>query len=509
MRSVARSGLSLAAAVSLALSSVFSQGIVLPQQASAQESPRNYIKLEVADSRKTQAVRLGLNKSIVIDLPADAHDILVANPEVADAVTRTSRRIYLFGKEIGQTNIFIFDGRGKQIAALELSIERDIAMLEETIHRLIPNSNVKAEMINDNLVLTGYVATPQDSASAMRIARVFVEGRETDDDSGAAGSGQLVVGDTSSNDEEKPDPIINMLRVDGEDQVHLKVVIAEIQRSVVKQLGIEPNIFNASNGIGEGTDGLGFQILGGQASTLETAGVAGGRFLASDSLGTFGATYRALERTGVMRTLAEPSLTAISGEKAHFRVGGSYWTPKEIKGDGGIEFESLDYGIALSFVPVVLTQGRISLKLRTEVSEPTAQGTYALTSRASLFTTRKRLADTTVELPSGGSMVIAGLVQDNIRQAINGQPWLKDIPFFGTLFRSREFVRNESEVVIIVTPYLVKPTARRNLTTPDKNFQPASDSTGYLLGRINRVYGTKQGKLPKGRYTGSVGFIFK
>ncbi|MBN9269203.1 MAG: type II and III secretion system protein family protein, partial [Mesorhizobium sp.] len=225
----------------------------------------------------------------------------------------------------------------------------------------------------------------------------------------------------------------------------------------------------------------------------------------------------AMEQSGVMKTLAEPTLTAVSGEKATFRVGGEYnmvngvsnaksndnqnadrvWTSKQV-----------EYGIGLEFQPVVLSAGRISLKVRTSVSEPTTEGSFSL-GDTNIISLRKRLADTTVELPSGGSMMIAGLVRDDVRQAVNGLPGLTKIPVLGTLFRSRDFVRNESELVIIITPYLARPVARNELAKPDDNFNAASDGAGMFLGRVNRVYGTMQTDRPAGRYHGVVGFIYK
>ncbi len=215
-----------------------------------------------------------------------------------------------------------------------------------------------------------------------------------------------------------------------------------------------------------------------------------------------------------MRTLAEPSLTAVSGEQAHFRSGGRYNVVREFDentDDGGRSYRSEEtrYGISLSFTPVVLSEGRISLKIRTEVSEPTTRGATNFGTFGNSPGVRERVADTTVELPSGGSMVIGGLIQDDVRQAVNGHPGLMSIPIFGSLFRSREFLRNETELLVLVTPYLVRPTARSKIARPDEGFQPASDAAGYFMGRVNRVYGTKQGDLPKGRYTGSIGFILK
>ena len=217
-----------------------------------------------------------------------------------------------------------------------------------------------------------------------------------------------------------------------------------------------------------------------------------------------------------MRTLAEPTLTAVSGEKATFRVGGEYsMVTAHSVADDSIDYdlEVVEYGIGLEFLPVVLSPGRISLKIRTTVSEPTAEDSVGLSAGVTqpgtnVLAIRKRLADTTVELPSGGSMMIAGLVRDDIRQVVNGVPGLSKIPVLGTLFRSRDFRRNETELVIIVTPYLARPVARSQLARPDDNFNPPNDRAGYFLGQVNRLYGGAQ-PAPDGKYHGNVGFIYK
>jgi pilus assembly protein CpaC len=230
-----------------------------------------------------------------------------------------------------------------------------------------------------------------------------------------------------------------------------------------------------------------------------------------------------MEQSGVMKTLAEPTLTAVSGEKATFKVGGEFNlitgrtnNTSDDNQTGNVTYtnDKLEYGIGLEFQPVVLSAGRISLKVRTSVSEPTTEGATTLEAGGNLpgttlLSIRKRLADTTIELPSGGSMMIAGLVRDDVRQAVSGLPGLTKIPVLGTLFRSRDFVRNETELVVIITPYLVKPVARNDLAKPDDNFTPASDGAAMFLGRVNRVYGTMQTDLPAGRYHGVVGFIYK
>jgi pilus assembly protein CpaC len=280
----------------------------------------------------------------------------------------------------------------------------------------------------------------------------------------------------------------------------------------MKQLGVN----FVANGGREGISwGVMSSNVAGLGKPLSQFGSALDLVSGSTSLQSY---LNAMEQSGVMKTLAEPTLTAVSGEQATFRVGGEYnMVTGRGGGDGGESFtydiSKIDYGIGLEFKPVVLSPGRISLKVRTSVSEPTTEGSVSLEAARGLGTNvlsiRKRLADTTVELPSGGSMMIAGLVRDDVRQAINGLPGLSKIPVLGALFRSRDFVRNESELVIIVTPYLSRPVARNELAAPTDNFNAASDGAGMFLGRVNRVYGTMQTQKPAGRYHGVVGYIYK
>jgi pilus assembly protein CpaC len=473
---------------------------------------RNYIKLNPTAIGGNQRISVGLNKSMVIDLPGDAHDILVANPDVADAITRTSRRIYIFAKQVGETNIFIFDASGRQLLSIDLVIERDIAGLEANLAKYIPGSDIRVEMVNDNVILTGTVPTPQASARAVDLARVFVTGGEATTnqfDTQTAGSGDTIyLGDE---EERQVSQIVNLLQIDGEDQVNLKVTIAEIQRTVVKQLGIDLTAVGAAGS-------LTYALVGdnpfplGKTTSHSRAGI--GYTHGSNSIDT---VIRALDQSGVMRTLAEPSLTAISGETARFRVGGEYQVSdgKDEDDDGSVtyNYRQVEYGVGLAFTPVVLSPGRISLKIKTEVSEPTTEGSYAIPrgkfGAATAPGIRRRLAETTVELPSGGTMVLAGLLKDDVRQTVSGFPGLSKIPVIGTLFRSREFQRYETELVILVTPYLVRPVARSAMARPDDNFNAPNDGAGIFLGRVNRIYGVVDGNLPPGRYNGQVGFIYK
>ncbi|WP_246673146.1 type II and III secretion system protein family protein [Mesorhizobium sp. B2-4-14] len=477
-------------------------------------------KVDIAAT--SQRVKLGLNKSVVIDLPQDAYDILVANPAVADAVTRTARRIYLFGKQVGQTNIFVFDKDGKPLASLDLQVERDVTGLEDYLRRLVPGSDIKVELLNDNVILTGSVETPIDAKRAVELASALVAGGEATtgqySQTAAGGSASSGVAINNPDSARQKSTIINLLKIVGEDQVTLKVTVAEVSRSVMKQLSMNLVASGSSNGVSwsalsQTVTGLGKQISDSGLSVASSVG--------STSIEAY---LNAMEEAGVMKTLAEPTLTAVSGEKATFKVGGNYNMVTGVSSatsddnqTGKLQYSinQIEYGIGLEFQPVVLSAGRISLKIRTSVSEPTVSGSVTQSSSSStpatnILSLRQRLADTTVELPSGGSMMIAGLVQDNVRQAASGLPGLSKIPVLGTLFRSRDFVRDESELVIIVTPYLVRPTARNELAKPDDNFNPAGDKAANFLGRVNRIYnGSLPAQVPQGQYYGSVGYIYK
>lgn len=449
-------------------------------------------------------LNLGLNKALVVDLPADAHDILVSDPTMADAVTRTSRRIYLFGKTVGQTNIFVFGANGEEIATLDISIERDITGLQANLKRFIPDSDIRVEIVSDNVVLTGSVRTPMDSSRAVDLAEAFLKGGEaTTRNETASGSGtSSAVAIFAEN--RQTSQIKNFLTIDGEDQVTLKVTVAEIKRSVLKQIGFDNLVGNSS--------GLAVAQLG-SISTDSSTGLITGDPSTATSGGGISALFKyalgkydihsymnALEQAKAVRTLAEPTLTAISGQAATFNSGGQtlYSTTDS---DGKVTITPYTYGIALSFTPVVLSAGRISLHINTQVSEPV--GT------AGTPTYNQRTADTSVELPSGGSIALAGLMSDNVQQTTNGTPGASKIPILGALFRQKSFERDESELVIIATPYLVRPVARNALSRPDDNFSPTGDAATFFLNRVNKVYGRRDTPVADAEFHGSVGFIYK
>ena len=431
--------------------------------------------------QSSRSIVLGLNKAAIVELPVAARDVLVSNPEIVDAVVRTNRRTYLIGLAVGQTNAFFFNEAGQQILNLEIRVARDLTGLRETLRQYFPKANIDVEAINDHVVLSGMVASATEADRAHDLAARFI-------------------GVTREN-------VLNMLGIEGKDQVMLKVTVAEMQRNVIKQLGV--NLTSAAD-FGDFALRLAtnnnFSIQGQSLGGLSTEGTA-----VSGSDGSVGAALRMMERTGLLKTLAEPNLTAISGESAKFLAGGEFPVPTSRDRDGNVQLEFKPFGVGLNFTPVVLSEGRISLKISTEVSELSSEGAFVLQGASGDGVTvpglKVRRAETTLELPSGGSLVMAGLLSDSTRQNIDGVPGAKDIPVLGQLFRSRDYQSNETELVVIVTPYLVDPTSRDKLALPTDGFAPASDMDTILMGRLNATYGAR-GSAPAGKsLQGPVGFV--
>lgn len=470
----------------------------------------------------TRGVTIGRNKSMLVELPRDLRDVVVSNPEILDAVVQSSNRVYLIGKKNGQANAFFFDTRGEQVLTLEVLVEHDTSALDSLLRRLLPGSNIKSEILNETVILTGTVRSPIDSTRASDVASRFI------------------VGPNAADDTRHRAKVINMIAVEGEDQVMLRVTVAEVQRSLLKQFGINlgavvnsgnfttsvlsENSLPLSAARGLGTlptpgIGAGAAAAAGAAITCATAGILcnhnGGP--SPNVFGNSGTTtgwsggsaritsaLRALERDGLIKTLAEPNLTAVSGETAKFLAGGEFPIPV-VDAQGALSVTFKEFGVGLAFTPMVLSEGRISLKIETEVSELTSQGAVTL-STIQIPALKKRQAKSTVELPSGGSLALAGLLSDDLRQNIDGFPGLKDVPVLGTLFRSRDFIKEETELVVIVTPYMVRPTARQQLARPDDGLAAATDMKANFLGHLNRVYG-RGAPLPDGGLKGDYGFI--
>ena len=481
----------------------------------AGRSGRTNVAMESTDGVLAKRINMGVGKSVTIDLPRDASEIFVANPQVANAVVRSARKLYVIAMSGGQTTIFASDAQGRQIATIEISIGRDIQELDRILKAAMPNSNIILRTVSDTIILTGAVDSAGEAQKALDIANGFTNSSSggggapaaAGGAAGAAAGGAAAGGGSSSK-------VINSLTIRGRDQVMVKVTMAEIQRQVMKQLGVTDAI--ARGGWGSLTQQnpltLNLQQLTTGSAKL---GAIDALTATGSSLSGLGMQLKAFERAGVARMLAEPTVTAISGENAKFTAGGELPVPTSQTCTAGACTLGMDfkpYGVTLNFTPVVLAEGRILLRIATEVTEidPTTSINFSNTNASAsvnvpAFLTRKN--ETSVELPSGGSIVSAGLIQSHGRAVINGYPGLMNLPILGTLFRSRDYQRDETELMIMVTPYIVKPVNGADLAKPTDGFTDATDPQALLLGRVNRLYSTTTNPQVIQNFKGRVGFI--
>lgn len=477
---------------------------------------------------RTQVLNLPKGRSAVIDLPVDAADVFVSNPAVADAVLRNPRRIFVLGVAAGQSDAIFFDASGRQILNLSVRVEAPTDQLADTIRRIYPQAQVEVENVNGFVILNGLVANAAEAEAIQRLASAFAE---------------------------KPENVINSLAIAGQDQVMLKVRIVEVERNTIKQLGLAADVvYNngtrsysfgrgntfSTNGGYQGGRGLCYGQRGARPTNLTSSSSdSNSTSLTTTSpdgslVGTVGRTVQdtassawstltgnnaqhcleAFERVGLVRTLAEPNLTAVSGEAARFLAGGEFPVPVNQDTQGRITVEFKPFGVGLGFTPVVLSGGRISIKLSTEVSELTNTGAYTLNGNFTIPALSVRRAETTVEMQSGSSLMIAGLLQSNYKQTIDSLPGLTSLPVLGTLFRSRDFLSEETELVVIVTPYLVTPGHPDGLQTPADNLQIAHDMESVFLGRLNKVVRESNGDFaseppPPGAYQAPIGYVIE
>lgn len=441
---------------------------------------------EYAISRKLD---LSIGRSLVVELPRDAKEVFVANPKVANAVVRTARKLFIIGIADGATSMFVMDGEGRQITALEINVGRDLNVLRQTLRTALPNSQIEIKPAGDSILLIGSVPNASEATQAVDIANAFVGVSEKSDKKGA---------------------VINSLTIRDRDQVMVKVVVSEVQRKAIKQLGI--------NSTGEWKLGK-FSVtpsidnpLPLQPQALSATAITAGLGNAQNF------TLRALERAGLARVLAEPTVTAISGETAKFTAGGEVPIPKGQncsydtfnRRSCSIQIEYKPVGVTLNFTPIVLSDNKISMRIATEVTELDFENQLRLSGSEdaglNMPAFRVRKSDTTVELPSGGTLATAGLIQRVTKQSLNGLPGLMNLPIIGTLFRSRDYQREETELMITATPYIAKPMQPTQVQRPDDGFIESHDTQAILLGRLNKIYGSGGGAAPQA-YKGRVGFI--
>lgn len=428
----------------LACAAMLASGLAgLPASAPAQptaERPTNDVALSVGTGRM---VRLG----------GAMTDLFVANDAIADVQVRSSNQLYIFGKAAGQTTVYATDAAGRVVYSANVRVGNNIDSIDALLHAAMPEAQIQATTMNGVVLLTGTVKGPDDGSEAVDLVQAYV------------GEGMKVV---------------SRLKTATPLQVMLQVKIAEVNRSLVKSIGV--NLASADPsagflfGVSQGRPGAISEDLGSftKIDNGTTIGI-GGNLLGLD----LRAAIDLAENDGLVTTLAEPSLTALSGETASFLAGGEFPIPIS-QSLGAVTIEYKSYGVGLAFTPIVLDNGRIFMRVRPEVSELSNEGSIELNGyEVPAITTRR--AETTVELGSGQSFMIGGLLRNTNANSIQKAPWLGDLPILGALFRSNNFRRAETELVIIVTPYLVKPVSGRQIALPTDGVTTPNDPQRVLM----------------------------
>ncbi len=437
-----------------------------------------------ASTPASSTLQIEVNKGRLVHLDQPAASVFVADPNVADVQVKSPSLVYLFGKAAGETTLYAVSDNDQVLVNANVVVRHNVERLEQAIHDMLPRSAVSVSTVDDALVLEGTVFSAAEGEDVRRIAAHFV-----------------------------PDPkqLINKMKVDAPNQVNIRVRVAEMSRTVTKEFG-----FNWENLFGIGKFALGMST---GHSVLQAAGVFNTRTTVqgtNSSVNNLSGAYTgggqdinvlidALEAQNLVTVLAEPNLSALSGEPASFLAGGEFPIPVP-QGNNTITIDFKKFGVSLNFVATIAGGNRINLHVQPEVSELSSSGSIQVSGiTVPALTTRR--AETTLELSSGQSFAIAGLLQNNINQNVNKFPWLGDVPVLGTLFRSNSFQRGETELVIIVTPYIVRPTATANrLQLPTDGYIAPNDERQLLNGDMNRPQFQKQGTAPASRSgTGLIG----
>lgn len=447
--------------------------------------------LRVMRGAASSALKVPMNRAVVVESDVPFAELSIANPGIADISTLSDRTIYVLGKLPGRTTMTLLGGDGRLITNVEVQVTPDITEFKERLRQILPGENIEVRTANDGIVLSGTVSSAAKLDRAIDLAQRYA-----------------------------PERVSNLMSVGGTQQVMLKVRFAEMQRTVSKQLSAGLLI----NGIGStlsGSVGVGAGAVSGSSIGSGAIGATGstGLNLNSEAVGQaalgftigstqFGVLLEALESKGVVRTLAEPNLIALSGQEAKFLAGGEYPVPVS-QSDNGITVSYKPFGIELNFTPRVVDGDIINLSLSAAVSSLDPANGFSQ-SGFSIDAFKRREVSTTVEMRDGESFAVAGLLQDDFRDLNSQVPWLGDIPILGTLFRSTEYQRSQSELVIIITPHLVTPTRGEALALPTDRIKAPTESELFLFGKV-------AGKTPRGAagevarqdFSGSYGYVME
>ena len=453
----------LAAAVLLALGA----GIV--------QTPKAYAEsFRIMNGGAASTLQVAMNRAVVVETENPFAELSIANPGIADISTLSDRSIYVLGKTPGRTTLTILGPDGTLISNVEVQVTPDIAEFRERLRQVLPNEKIEVRTANDGIVLSGVVSSAARLDAALQLAERYA-----------------------------PDRISNLMSVGGTQQVMLKVRFAEMQRGVSKNLGTSMNVVAGSSG-GLATNVYANQPVGAEELISETPRAGALGFRVGGGRLTANVLIEALETQGMARTLAEPNLTALSGQEASFLAGGEY--PIPVIRDGDVSIEYKPFGVELAFTPRVLDDNVINLRLGAAVSSLDGSNTVTVgTTTVQAF--RRRETETTVELRDGESFAIAGLLEDDFRAGSRSVPWLSELPVLGALFRSADYERRQTELVIIITAHLVTPTRGEALVLPTDRVRPPTERELFLSGRLTGAGGGALGEIARQDFGGSYGYV--
>lgn len=460
-------------------------------------------------------VFLSINRSSVIELKEPSKEIVVANPDIADIYANNPHNLTIIGKTAGKTNIRLFNAEGKLTRTIDVSVGYDLPSIRKALKTFIPEEKIAVEMVNTSIALSGNVRNNATTEKALKIVQEYIANSVVATSNPTSSS--------SAGGEDKYPKILNMMKIISGQQVMLRVRVAEVNRDALKKLGFDVN-YMASGSAGSLSFGTGgglssiFTAIGATAlpagsftTSIDSNDVRGAMVghYTTGSGDKIGGLAKALERDGLIKTLAEPNLVAVSGEQAEFLAGGEVPILTPSSGGTGVVTTTIEYkpyGVSVKFSPDVLSENRIRMTVQPEVSEISDANSIILSGfKIPSITTRR--AKTTVELAPGESFMIAGLIKDHTAATIDQLPGVKDLPVLGALFRSTEFQRNESELVISVTPYLVDPLKSSDIKLPTDDFRPASQIEMFFFGALGAITADGKSVTKTPELEGSTGFM--
>ena len=441
----------------------------------------------VPDASANTGLFLPVNRSSLVETKNPVKEIVIANPDIADVHVNNSKTLTFIGKTAGVTNVRIFDETGKLVQTLDVTVGYDLPSIRRALKTFIPDETIGVEMVNTSVALTGQVRNNATVDKALKLTQEYVGNM----------SGQAAVATAPGAEENKYPKILNMMKLISGQQVMLRVRVSEVNRDALKRLGVDPSLvlsgrnFSMAGALGNGISGLAAGAAAPYTLTdAESFRGTQGFFWSSNPSHRAGAVINALERDGLIKTLAEPNLVAVSGEQAEFLAGGEIpvITPSTTSSGTAptVSVEYKPFGVSVKFTPDVLSQNRIRMMVQPEVSEISSANSVVMSGFTIPSITTRR-AKTTVELAPGESFMIAGLIKDTTKASIDQLPGLKELPVLGALFRSTEFQRNETELVISVTPYIVDPLKSSDIKLPTDDFRPASQMEMFFYGALGAI----------------------